>query len=164
MLAVFFPSQAIAPGSLADELYYGSDTDAYWGRVAESPAQYRPRHPERSAFYRLFDNHFDRYGQRSCALSRSSFPAGGSREDSRAFAASNAARSIFWRSLAGQGISVRAVRPNAPSCSLKNSAPKFLPLFHTVAEPFHPAGSARPVRARARTAESDVPMEWLSLL
>ena len=136
MLAVFFPSQAIAPGSLADELYYGSDTDAYWGRVAESPAQYRPRNPERSAFYQLFDNYFDRYGRRSCALSRSSFPAGGSREDSRAFAASNAARSIFWRSVAGQGISARAVRQNAPCCLPKSLRPRSWLLFPTITGPF----------------------------
>jgi hypothetical protein len=31
------------------------------GIVAESPSQYRPRHPERSAFYQLFENHFDSY-------------------------------------------------------------------------------------------------------
>ena len=29
--------------------------------VAEAPAQYRPRHPERTAFYRLFEDHFDSY-------------------------------------------------------------------------------------------------------
>jgi hypothetical protein len=29
--------------------------------IAEGPAQYRPRHPERTAFYQLFEDHFDRY-------------------------------------------------------------------------------------------------------
>jgi len=29
--------------------------------VAEAPAQYKPRHPERTAFYRLFEDHFDGY-------------------------------------------------------------------------------------------------------
>jgi len=29
--------------------------------IAEGPAQYRPRHPERSAFYQLFEDHFDSY-------------------------------------------------------------------------------------------------------
>lgn len=29
--------------------------------VAEGPAVYRPRHPERSTFYRILDQHFDRY-------------------------------------------------------------------------------------------------------
>ena len=29
--------------------------------IAEAPAQYRPRHPERTAFYQLFEDHFDRY-------------------------------------------------------------------------------------------------------
>ena len=76
-----------------------------------------------------------------CALWRSSLPVDGSREASREFAATNAARSIFWRSLAGQGISVRAVRPNAPSCSPKNSPPRSSPQFHTVTGPFRSRGS-----------------------
>jgi len=29
--------------------------------IAEGPAQYRPRHPEQTAFYQLFEDHFDRY-------------------------------------------------------------------------------------------------------
>jgi hypothetical protein len=29
--------------------------------IAEAPAQYRPRHPERTEFYRLFEEHFDGY-------------------------------------------------------------------------------------------------------
>jgi hypothetical protein len=31
------------------------------GRVAEASPVYRPRHPERTPFYQLFDRHFDRY-------------------------------------------------------------------------------------------------------
>jgi hypothetical protein len=31
------------------------------GLIAEAPAQYRPRHPERTVFYQLFEDHFDRY-------------------------------------------------------------------------------------------------------
>ena len=30
-------------------------------RVAEASAVYRPRHPERTPFYQLFERHFDRY-------------------------------------------------------------------------------------------------------
>jgi len=29
--------------------------------IAEAPAQYRPRHPERTEFYQLFEGHFDSY-------------------------------------------------------------------------------------------------------
>jgi hypothetical protein len=29
--------------------------------IAEAPAQYRPRHPEKTAFYRMFQDHFDSY-------------------------------------------------------------------------------------------------------
>ena len=61
MPAMFFRPQLIILGSLAAEPYYGADEDAGGGIVAESPSQYRPRHPERSAFYQLFENHFDSY-------------------------------------------------------------------------------------------------------
>jgi hypothetical protein len=30
-------------------------------QVADPPAVYRPRHPENTAFYRLFQDHFDSY-------------------------------------------------------------------------------------------------------
>jgi hypothetical protein len=30
-------------------------------RIAEGPAPYRPRHPERSCLYRLFERHFEDY-------------------------------------------------------------------------------------------------------
>jgi hypothetical protein len=113
LLAVFFPSQAITPGSFAEELYYASDTDACWGG-AQSPAQNHPRHPERSATYQLFDNHFDSYVR---AYEEQFEPRSGplrpvvvrsveellscgrrSREASREFAARNAGKSIFWPS------------------------------------------------------------------
>jgi hypothetical protein len=29
--------------------------------IEESPAAYRPRHPERTGFYQLFETHFDSY-------------------------------------------------------------------------------------------------------
>ncbi len=29
--------------------------------IAEAPAQYRPRHPEQTEFYQLFEEHFDSY-------------------------------------------------------------------------------------------------------
>jgi hypothetical protein len=49
-------------GSLACELSYCADEDvADGGAFAESPSQYHPRHPERTAFYQLFENHFDCY-------------------------------------------------------------------------------------------------------
>jgi len=35
--------------------------DASGSLVAEAAAQYKPRHPERTAFYQLFEDHFDRY-------------------------------------------------------------------------------------------------------
>ena len=33
------------------------------GLIAETPSQYRPRHPEKTARYRLFQDHFDSYVQ-----------------------------------------------------------------------------------------------------
>jgi hypothetical protein len=59
--AMFFRAQLIILGSLAGKPHYGADEDAGGGIVAESPSQYRPRHPERSAFYHLFENRFDSY-------------------------------------------------------------------------------------------------------
>jgi hypothetical protein len=35
--------------------------DARASPVGEAPAPYRPRHPERTGFYQLFETHFDRY-------------------------------------------------------------------------------------------------------
>ena len=42
-----------------DCLCPGDDPGAWI--ISESPAEYRPRHPERSAFYQLFETHFDSY-------------------------------------------------------------------------------------------------------
>jgi hypothetical protein len=35
--------------------------DAGGSLIAEAPAQYRPRHPEQTALYQLFEDHFDYY-------------------------------------------------------------------------------------------------------
>jgi hypothetical protein len=59
--AMFFQLQPIALGSHKAKAYFGTDRDPTGGTVAESPSQYRPRHPERSAYYQLFETHFDRY-------------------------------------------------------------------------------------------------------
>jgi len=48
-----------APRAIEASLHPG-EWAAAW-TVAEPPAVYRPRHPERSPFYRLFETHFDRY-------------------------------------------------------------------------------------------------------
>lgn len=58
---MFFQLQPIALGSHAAEAYICADKGPNGGGVAESPSQYRPRHPERSAFYQLFETHFDSY-------------------------------------------------------------------------------------------------------
>ena len=44
---------------IASGLVAGEDPGA--SLIAEAPAQYRPRHPEKTAFYRLFQDHFDSY-------------------------------------------------------------------------------------------------------
>jgi hypothetical protein len=53
--------QTIAPGLQTAQACLCIDQDAAGWIIAESPVQYRPRHPERSAFYQLFENHFDSY-------------------------------------------------------------------------------------------------------
>ena len=77
----------------------------------------------------------------SCALLRSSCPAGGFKGASLEFAVQNAGRSIFWRSLAAQEISAPAVRPNAPSSLPKNLPPRSSPPFRTVTGPFRSRAS-----------------------
>jgi len=67
----------------------------------------------------------DLYGRWSFAQLRSFFPAGGSREVSRAFAARYAGRSICWHFPAAQGISAPAVRPNAPFSLPKSLRARF---------------------------------------
>ena len=56
-----FRPQTITGALLATEPYDRGEEDAAAWIVAESPPQYRPRHPERSVFYQLFENHFDSY-------------------------------------------------------------------------------------------------------
>ena len=43
-----------------EDLFFGANDSAGW-IISESAPEYRPRHPERSAFYQLFENHFDSY-------------------------------------------------------------------------------------------------------
>jgi hypothetical protein len=59
--AMSFLPQPFILSSLAAVPYYCGDYNAESGNVAESTPQYRPRHPERSGFYQLFETHFDRY-------------------------------------------------------------------------------------------------------
>ncbi len=47
---MFFRLQPITAGLLVTEPYYRAQEDAAGWMVAESPPQYRPRHPEHSAF------------------------------------------------------------------------------------------------------------------
>ena len=61
MSAMPFPRQTIALVSYPDEACIYANEERSSGIVAESPSQYRPRHPERSAFYQLFETHFDSY-------------------------------------------------------------------------------------------------------
>jgi len=56
-----FRNQPISAGPLATEPYCCAEKDAAGWMVAEPPPQYRPRHPERSTFYQLFETHFDSY-------------------------------------------------------------------------------------------------------
>jgi hypothetical protein len=56
-----FRPQPITAGLLAIEPYDRAQQDSAGWMVAESPPQYRPRHPERSALYQLFETHFDSY-------------------------------------------------------------------------------------------------------
>ena len=61
MPAMGLHSSPIALGPLAVHPYGCAQEDAAGCVVAESPPQYCPRHPERSAFYRLFETHVDSY-------------------------------------------------------------------------------------------------------
>jgi hypothetical protein len=53
--------QPIIHDSPAGKPYYCAEEDSAGWIVAEFSPQYRPRHPERSAFYQLFETHFDSY-------------------------------------------------------------------------------------------------------
>jgi hypothetical protein len=59
--ALSFRLQPIALGFHASETCLCANGDPTDGIVAESPSQYHPRHPERSAFYQLFETHDDSY-------------------------------------------------------------------------------------------------------
>jgi hypothetical protein len=56
-----FQLRTIIPGLQAAKACLCIDRDAAGWIIAESPPQYRPRHPERSVFYQLFETHFDSY-------------------------------------------------------------------------------------------------------
>jgi len=56
---MFFRPQSVILGSLAAQAYCCAEEDVARWMVAESPSQYHPRHPERSAFYQLFETHFE---------------------------------------------------------------------------------------------------------
>jgi len=58
---MFFQFQPIVLGSHAAKAWFYADRSPNGGGVAESPSQYRPRHPERSAFCQFFETHFDSY-------------------------------------------------------------------------------------------------------
>jgi hypothetical protein len=151
-----FRLQPVIVGSLAAKPYDWAEEDTAGGIFAESPSQYHPRHPERSAFYQLFETHFDsyvrayeeRFEPRSGPLrpvvahSVEQFLSCGRlhRGASPAFGAPNAGRSIFWHTPAAQGISARAVRPNAPFSSPKNLPRKSSPPLRTGTGPFPSRG------------------------
>jgi hypothetical protein len=56
-----FRPQPITAGLPTIEPYDRARQDSAGWIVAKSPPQYRPRHPERSALYHLFETHFDSY-------------------------------------------------------------------------------------------------------
>ncbi len=56
-----FQLRTIIPGLQAAKACLCIDRDAAGWIIRESPPQYRPRHPERSVFYQLFETHFDGY-------------------------------------------------------------------------------------------------------
>jgi hypothetical protein len=56
-----FCHQPISPWPCAAEACLFPIEDPGAGTITEAPAVYRPGHPERSAFYQLFENHFDSY-------------------------------------------------------------------------------------------------------
>jgi len=59
---MFLPQQPIVVWAEAGGFLSGSEDAGAW-IVAEPPAPYKPRHPERTAFYQLFETHFDSYVQ-----------------------------------------------------------------------------------------------------
>jgi len=135
----FCHQPVIAWPCTGEDCFIAAEDPGNW-ILAEAPAAYRPRHPERAGFYQLFETHFDsyvrayeeRFEARSGPLRpvvvrsvEAFLTAGGCKEVSPGFAVRSAMTSTFWRSPAEQEISVRVARPGAP-CSLpKNSPQKF---------------------------------------
>jgi hypothetical protein len=58
---MFFRPQPIILDSHTDEKYLCASQDTNGESVSESASQYKPRHPERTAFYQLFETHLDSY-------------------------------------------------------------------------------------------------------
>jgi hypothetical protein len=56
-----FCHSPISPRPGAAEACFIPAKDAGGCMLAEAPAVYRPRHPERTWFYQLFETHFDSY-------------------------------------------------------------------------------------------------------
>jgi len=56
-----FCLQPISSRPGAAEACFCPAEDPVGGMLAEAPAAYRPRHPERIGFYQLFETHFDSY-------------------------------------------------------------------------------------------------------
>ena len=55
------PWQATIPSPCSQADWFEPLEDPGCCPLSEAPAVYRPRHPERTAFYRLFQDHFDSY-------------------------------------------------------------------------------------------------------
>jgi len=53
-----------------------SHLQARWG-VAEATAVYRPRHPERSSFYRIFEQRFHEYVAKRPPMDKPRLPGAG---------------------------------------------------------------------------------------
>ena len=135
----FCHQPVIAWPCTGEDCFIAAEDPGNW-ILAEAPAAYRPRHPERAGFYQLFETHFDRYvrayEERFEARSGPLRPvvvrsveafltAGGCKDVSPGFAVRSAMTSTFRGSPAAQEISVRVARSGAP-CSLpKNSPQKF---------------------------------------
>ena len=110
--------------------HYWEEPAAAWA-VAESPAVYRPRHPERSPRMKNASSPArDRCGRWSCARSRICSAVAARRAVSPGSGARSAGRSTCWPFPAAPGTSAPVARPNAPSSSPRSSS----------------AGSSRPCR------------------
>jgi hypothetical protein len=61
LAAMRFRLQTIALIAYAEDACVCAAGAHSGGIIAESASQYRPRYPERSVFYQLFETHFDSY-------------------------------------------------------------------------------------------------------